>query len=47
MIGSRGEAVIYTEINEADHKPPGMYRTTPSYYDSMSKFEDDDAQEEV
>ena len=24
-----------------------MYRTTPSYYDSMSEFEDDDAQEEV
>ena len=24
-----------------------MYRTTPAIYDSMSEFEDDDAQEEV
>ena len=46
VIGSRGEAVIYHEINEAKHKAPGMYRTTPSPYDSLSKFEDDDAQEE-
>ena len=46
MIGSRGEAVIYPEINEAEHKPLGMYRHTYSHYDSMSEFEDDDAQEE-
>ena len=47
MIGSRGERVTYHELNEADYKPLGMYRTTPSYHDSMSEFEDDDAQEEV
>ena len=47
MIVSRGEAVNYHEINEAEHKAPGMYRTTPTIYDSMSEFEDDDAQEEV
>ena len=46
MIGSRGEAAIYPEINEAEHKPPGMYRVTFPPYDSMSEFEDDDAQEE-
>ena len=46
VIGSRGEAAIYPEINEAEHKAPGMYRTTFSPYDSMSEFEDDDAQEE-
>ena len=28
VIGSRGEAAIYPEINEADYKPLGMYRTT-------------------
>ena len=46
MIGSRGEAAIYPEINEAEHKPPGMYRVTFPRYDSMSEFEEDDAQEE-
>ena len=46
MIGSRGDAVIYPEINEADYKLLVMYRTTPAIYDSMSEFEDDDAQEE-
>ena len=46
MIGSRGEAVNYPEIKEADYKPLGMYRTTPAIYDSMSEFEDDDAKEE-
>ena len=47
MIGSRGEVAIYPEINEADYKPLRMYRTTFPPYDSMSEFEDDDAQEEV
>ena len=46
VIESRGEAAIYPEINEADYKPPGMYRTTFPPYDSMSEFEDDDAHEE-
>ena len=46
VIGSSGEAVNYPEINEAEHKAPGMYRTTSSPYDSMSEFEDDYAQEE-
>ena len=45
VIGSRGEAVIYPEIKEADYKPLGMYRHTYSPCDSMSEFEDDDAQE--
>ena len=30
VMGSRGEAVNYTENNEADYKPLGMYRTTPA-----------------
>ena len=47
MIGSRGEAVIYHEINEAEHKAQGMYRITFPPYDSLSEFEDDDAQEEA
>ena len=47
MIGSRGEAVVYPEINEAEYKTLGMYRTTPAIYDSMSEFEEDDTQEEV
>ena len=47
MIGSRGEAAIYTELNDAEHKPPGTSRITFPPYDSMSEFEDDDAQEEV
>ena len=46
MIGSRGEAAIYPEINEAEHKAPVMYRITFLPYDSMSEFEDDDAKEE-
>ena len=47
MIGSSGEAVNYPEINETDYKPLGMYRTTPAIYDSMSEFEDYEAQEGV
>ena len=46
MIGSRGEAAIYPEINEAEHKAPVMYRITFPPYDSLSEFEDNDAQDE-
>ena len=46
VIEFRGETVNYHEINEAEHKAPGMYRTTFYPYDSMSEFEDDDAHEE-
>ena len=46
VLGSRGEAAIYPEADDAEPTADDPHRITLPPYDALSEFDDDDAQEE-